>query len=165
MKLTSQEEYGLRCLVQIASEEMKFLTIPEIARREALSSAYVAKLLRLLRRAGLVRSVRGQKGGFELAMAPDDINVGVALDALGGRLYSDSFCLSHAGERAVCVRDTNCSLRSLWSAMDAAVQAVLRRTQLSHLMWGERPMQTWLREGEGMRGAFGDVTVGISRKQ
>lgn len=144
MKLTSQEEYGLRCLLQIAAEPERFLTIPEIARREALSTAYVAKLLRILRRAGFLRSVRGQKGGFELAISAADINVGRVLDALGGRLYSEAFCNAHAGERCVCVHSVDCSLRSLWTALDAAVQGVLRRTQLSHLLAGEGPLSVRL---------------------
>jgi len=137
MKLTAQEEYGLRCLLQIASEPNRFLTIPEIARREALSTAYVAKLLRVLRRAGFLRSVRGQNGGFELNLEPAQINVGRVLDALGGRLFSDAFCNSHAGENCVCVHSVDCSLRTLWGAIDNAVQSVVQRTQLSHLMGGE----------------------------
>lgn len=134
MKLTSQEEYGLRCLLQIASAPACFLTMPEVARREALSTAYVAKLMRILRRAGFVRSVRGQKGGFELAVAPMQINVGAVLDALGGRLYSPAFCEAHAGERCVCVHSVDCSLRSLWTNVDAAIQGVFNRTQLGHLI-------------------------------
>ena len=105
MKLTAQEEYGLRCLLQIAAESDRYLTIPEIAHREALSSPYVAKLLRILRRAGFLRSVRGQKGGFELSMPPSDINVGKVMDALGARLFSDTFCDAHAGDRCVCVHN------------------------------------------------------------
>ncbi len=145
MKLTAQEEYGLRCLIQIATAPSRFLTIPEIAKREALSVSYVAKLMRTLRKAALVRSVRGQKGGFELAQPPDQINVAVILDALGGRLYPDRFCFEHAGERGVCVRSTDCSLRALWSALDDAVRHVLEGTMLSHLVCGERHAAAWLR--------------------
>jgi len=151
MKLTSQEEYGLRCLLQIASEPSCFLTISELARREALSTAYVAKLLRVLRKAGFLRSVRGQNGGFELAQAAADINVGQVLDALGGRLYSQSFCQAHAGDSCVCVHAVDCSLRALWTALDDAVQNVLRRTQLNHLMSGEGSASSFLggfNEGE-----------------
>lgn len=137
MKLTAQEEYGLRCLLQIAAEPSRFLTIPEIARREALSTAYVAKLLRVLRRAGFLRSVRGQKGGFELNVNPEQINVGRVLDTLGGRLFSATFCDTHSGVNCVCVHSVDCSLRSLWGALDHAVQAVVQRTQLSHLLGGE----------------------------
>lgn len=144
MKLTSQEEYGLRCLLQIASAPERFLTIPEVARREALSTAYVAKLMRILRRAGFVRSVRGQNGGFELGLPPQEVNVGQVLDALGGRLYSEAFCQDHSGDKKSCVHSVDCSLRSLWTALDGAIQRVLNRTQLSHLINGESDVGVWL---------------------
>jgi Rrf2 family protein len=148
MKLSAQEEYGLRCLLQIATEPARFLTIPEIARREALSVAYVAKLMRVLRKAGFVRSVRGQRGGFELTAPPAEVNVGRVLDALGGRLYSETFCVDHSGDRRVCVRDVDCSLRALWAAVDQAVHAVLDRTTLDRLVCGERGAGDWLRRLE-----------------
>ena len=71
MKFSSQEEYGLRCLLRIARQGRKAsLTIPEISEAEGLSSFYVAKLMRILRRAGLVKSARGQIGGYSLSRPP-----------------------------------------------------------------------------------------------
>ena len=58
MKITAQEEYGLRCLLRLArAGEEHALTIPEIAESEKLSPPYVAKLLSVLRQAGLITSV------------------------------------------------------------------------------------------------------------
>jgi Rrf2 family protein len=58
MKITAQEEYGLRCLLRLARVgEGQALTIPEIAESEKLSQPYVAKLLSVLRQAGLITSV------------------------------------------------------------------------------------------------------------
>ncbi|MBV9121820.1 MAG: Rrf2 family transcriptional regulator, partial [Planctomycetes bacterium] len=59
MKISSQEEYGLRCLLRLARAEGASLTIPEIAAAEGLSVPYVGKLLAVLRQAGLIDSVRG----------------------------------------------------------------------------------------------------------
>ncbi len=73
-------------------------------------------------------------------MSPEQINVGRVLDTLGGRLFSATFCDTHAGESCVCVHSVDCSLRSLWRALDHAVQAVVQRTQLSHLLGGELHM-------------------------
>lgn len=172
MKLTSQEEYGLRCLLQIASAPERFLTIPEVARREVLSTAYVAKLMRILRRAGFVRSVRGQKGGFELGLPPQEINVGMVLGALGGRLYSEAFCGDHAGDNGVCVHKVDCSIRTLWTALDSAIQNVLLRTQLSHLISGEGHLadhlqsqaNVWLRRNlqAGIRTRLQDATTSVN---
>jgi len=143
MRFTAQEEYGLRCLLQIAREPAGSLTIPEIAEREALTSAYVAKLMSVLRKAGLVKSTRGQKGGYRLACPPDQMNLGMVLAALGGRLYSKDFCGRHAGKEQVCVHNVDCSIRSLWIALDSVVQRALGQTMLTDLFRSEQAMTVW----------------------
>ena len=84
MKITAQEEYGLRCLLRLArAEDGQSLTIPEIAAAEGLSVPYVAKLLSVLRQAGLIESVRGRAGGYRLARPPAEIGLGSVLLVAG----------------------------------------------------------------------------------
>ena len=85
MKITAQEEYGLRCLLRLArAGSNESLTIPEIATAEALSVPYVAKLLAVLRTGGLVESVRGRSGGFRLLGVPAEVGlVRVVVDRVG----------------------------------------------------------------------------------
>lgn len=138
MRFTSQEEYGLRCLMQLARAPGHRLTIAEIAEHEGLTSAYVAKLLGVLNGAGLVTSIRGRGGGYRLARDPASVDLATAMEALDGRLYTNDFCGKHAGAEPVCVHDVNCSIRSLWRSLDAAVQATLVRTTLRDLCGTER---------------------------
>jgi Rrf2 family protein len=145
MRLTAQEEYGLRCLLQVARGQEAATTTPEIAEREGLSEAHVHKLMRLLRRGGLVKSVRGRKGGYQLARPADQMNVGVALAALGDSFFSTEFCGEHAGNERTCVRNSDCSIRSLWIAVDRAVQRALQSTKLSDLLRTEPEMAGWIR--------------------
>jgi len=121
------------------------MTTPEIAEREGLTQAHVHKLMRFLRRAGLVKSVRGRKGGYQLARPAAQINVGAVLASLGGRLYSTDFCGQHTGNERTCVRNDDCSIRSLWIAIDQAVQRALQKTQLSDLIRSEPEMAVWIR--------------------
>ncbi|HEX6184752.1 MAG TPA: Rrf2 family transcriptional regulator, partial [Pyrinomonadaceae bacterium] len=68
MKVSAQEEYGLRCLLQLAQwGEGEYLTLGQIAEREGISSANAGKLLWILSKANLVSSIRGTKGGYRLA--------------------------------------------------------------------------------------------------
>jgi Rrf2 family protein len=136
MKLSSHEEYGLRCLLQVARHGPDgSATIPEISRVEGISEAYVAKLLRILRQAGLVQAVRGKIGGYTLALPPDRIRVGDALATLGGgRIFEGDFCTRHSGTETCCVHSTNCSMRSLWRSLQDAVDSVLGTTTLSDLL-------------------------------
>jgi Rrf2 family protein len=134
VKVTAQEEYGLRCLVQLARAPDGCRTIPEIAAAESLSGAYVAKLMRRLRQAGYVQSIRGQKGGYRLARPADQIRLGAALADLGGRIYEHDFCARHSGNGGVCVHDTGCAIRSVWSTLEEAIQEALGRLTLLHLV-------------------------------
>lgn len=141
MKFSSQEEYGLRCLLRIARQGRKAsLTIPEISEAEGLSSFYVAKLMRILRRAGLVKSARGQIGGYSLSRPPDQMAVGEALMALGGRLFESDFCSDHTGIEKACTSVVDCSIRSLWQAVQTVVDQVLSKTTLTDLLRNEQEM-------------------------
>lgn len=142
MRLTAQEEYGLRCLLQVARGAT---TTPEIAEREGLTLAYVHKLMRHLRRAGLVKSIRGRNGGYALVRPAEEINVGAVLGSLDGSLFYTDFCRQHAGTERSCTRNHDCSIRSLWIAVDQAVQRALQRTQLSDLLRTEPEMALFVR--------------------
>ena len=118
MKLSAQEEYGLRCLLRIGARgDGGTLTIPEISRAEGISPEYVAKLMRILRRGGLVTSARGATGGYTLSRPADQITAGEALTVLGGRLFESGFCERHAGAESLCTHSIDCSLRSLWRTL------------------------------------------------
>ena len=86
MKLSSQEEYGLRCLLRVGREGAEgSVTIPELSRSEGITEPNVAKMMRILRQGGFVQSTRGQSGGYSLARPAEEINLGEALACLGGR--------------------------------------------------------------------------------
>ena len=140
MKLSAQEEYGLRCLVRIARQETgASLTIPEIAEAEGIAAHNVAKYLRILRKGGFVDSERGQHGGYSLAGSPSAIVVGEALACLGGRLYDTEFCDHFSGAEEACHHSSlDCSLRSLWSRVQGAVDEVLGATSLEDLLHSVR---------------------------
>ena len=145
MKLSSQEEYGLRCVLRVASAgEGKSMTIPEIGSAEALSIAYVAKLMRILRKGQLVKSVRGQAGGYRLARSPENIPVGEVLAILGGRLFEPGFCDQFAGLKRICTHSVDCSIRSLWRALQSAMDTVLTGITLRDLLQTESDMKVRL---------------------
>ena len=141
MKLSSQEEYGLRCLVQLGRHaDGRVLTLPELSRLEGVSVPHVAKIMRVLRRAGFVRSTRGHSGGYTLARLASEIAVGEALAALGGRLYDGSFCQRHGGALRMCTHLSECSIRPVWKQVQDLVDEVLSRLTLEHLLCSEQEM-------------------------
>jgi Rrf2 family protein len=138
MKFSSQEEYGLRCLLQLARKGPgASMTIAEIAEAEGLSQAYVAKLLRILRLSDFVESVRGQEGGYTLAKTPASMVLSDVLAALGGRFYKPGFCDNFSGTGDTCTHTFSCSIRPLWHRVQTAIDGVLERTTLEDLVDGE----------------------------
>jgi Rrf2 family protein len=137
MKLSSLEEYGLRCLLELGRADGQSLTIAEMSRREGISAPNVAKIMRVLRRASLVRSTRGQAGGYTLARRPDEITVSEVLAALGGRLYDPGFCDKHRGVVQLCTHLPDCSIRPVLRHVQEAVDAVLSALTLKSLLCRE----------------------------
>jgi Rrf2 family protein len=141
MKLSSQEEYGLRCLLRVGREGTAgSISISELSRSEGVSEPNVAKMMRVLREAGFVRSTRGQSGGYALSRPAEEINVGHVLAALGGRLYEPSFCDSHSGMERLCTHMPDCSIRSVWRMLQRAIDQVLGGITLKDLLVSEREM-------------------------
>src|SRR5271154_6866794 len=83
MKITAQEEYGLRCLLRLSEKGGQSLPLPDLAAAEGLSVPYIAKLMAVLKQAGLVDSERGRTGGYRLAKPPAEIGLGSLLLQLG----------------------------------------------------------------------------------
>jgi len=151
MKLTSQEEYGLRCLLRVGREaEGGSLTIPELARFEGISEPNVAKMMRILRRAGFVRSTRGQSGGYTLALPAERIPIGPVLAALGGRLYEPAFCAGYSGLARLCTHMPDCSIRSVWRMVQGAIDSVLGKITLKDLLRSEPEMNAFSPKLDGI---------------
>lgn len=151
MKITSQEEYGLRCLMRLArvAEEGLSLTIPEISASESLSPPYVAKLLAVLRQAGLIESVRGRAGGYRLAGSPADVSLGSVMLVLGEPLFDDpGYCQRHASpdtDGKPCVHHEDCTLRVLWQTLEHWMRRTLDRITLADLLQSQGRMTELLR--------------------
>jgi Rrf2 family protein len=157
MKITAQEEYGLRCLLRLARAYGEHpLTIPEVAAAEDLSPPYVAKLLSVLRQAGLIESVRGRMGGYRLARSPAETRLGSVLLALGEPLYEDpGYCTRHAGPETdgPCVHQGDCTLRGLWRTLERWLRGILDQVTLEDLIQNEGQVIERLRARLGVEGA------------
>jgi Rrf2 family protein len=153
MKLSANEEYGLRCLVRIGyAGKGGSLTIPEMSHAEGVSPAYAAKILRVLRKGGFVKAERGKEGGYTLARPPESIVIADVISALGGRLFESKFCDDHSGQAPICTRSVDCSVRSLWRAVQVAVDQVLAKATLRDLLKNEEEMNSWVRTIPGPNG-------------
>ena len=139
MKITSQEEYGLRILIRIAGcIDAEGMSIPQLSEAEGISDHYVAKLTRLLRMEGFINSTPGYKGGYVLARPAQKININEVLKALGGALFDNKFCGIHSGTLKLCTNSVDCSARSLWQMIQYSVDQLLDKVSLSDLVSSEK---------------------------
>ena len=150
MKFSSTEEYGLRCMLQMAKKGHKGMTnIVELAQKEDLTTAYVAKIMGALRKGGLVQSLRGQSGGYQLTRPPQEINVNEVLEALGGKFFSrEEYCLTPSGDHDCCIHSMDCAVRSLWTGLSLTITNYLKRCKISDLVVTESDMDKWLHQNQ-----------------
>lgn len=147
MKITATEEYGLRCMLQLALRGEHTVPLSDLAHAEGIAVPFAAKVLLRLRRGGLVIAARGRKGGYTLAAPPERITVLAILAALGKPLFDSSFCREHgAPDESACTRLTDCSLRPVWAHLDAMLRQFFSQTTLADLVRGERSTETQLAE-------------------
>jgi len=143
MKFSSTEEYGLRCMLQMARKgEKGTTTLPELSQKEDLTPAYVAKIMGTLRKGNLVKSIRGQSGGYQLARPANEINVNEVLEALGGKFFTkEDYCATASEKHEFCIHNLDCAIRSLWTGLSFAMTNYLRKCKLSDLVTTEPEME------------------------
>lgn len=129
MKISALEEYGLRCLVQLARAGAEpdgdvTLTTRQVAGMENLSLEYTAQILATLRRTGLVSSVRGVHGGFRLASPSEDLSVGQLFRTLDGAL-DEGICESYTGTEDTCAHMGVCNVAPVWTELARRIYAFL----------------------------------------
>ncbi len=138
MKISSQEEYGLRILLRIArSHEGDNMNIPTLSQLEGLSQAYVGKLTGLLRKAGFINSNPGNIGGYILARPASEIPISDVLKVLGGSVFDKDFCGEFTGSTRFCTNSLDCSVRSLWRMIQYSIDRVLDKITLEDLTKSE----------------------------
>lgn len=148
MKITSQEEYGLRCLVQVAqlTKKDELASLDDIASAEHITTDYAAKLLSVLRQANLIESVRGKSGGYKLAKDPEKIYLDEVIRALNGELFETDSCNQFPGNDTKCIHINCCSIRSVWISISQILFGILKQINLKDLLEKEDLLTKYLRK-------------------
>lgn len=131
MKLSTRTRYGIRAIIELAQHEGKRpLQLKLIAERQGISVKYLEQLMSLLRSSGFVRSIRGSKGGYMLARAPEQINLSEVFRCLEGPVTTAE-CTENTD---YCERAADCVAREVWIQVEAAIQKVLNSISLAELV-------------------------------
>jgi Rrf2 family protein len=134
LRLSTKGQYGVRAMFEIArGYPGRPVTIREISERQDVSVAYLEQILNRLRKAGLIRSVKGPGGGYLLAGSPEEISIASILDELEGPVAITSCLDPEEG----CVRVDSCVTHLLWKALGEQIEGYLKTISLRNLLSGD----------------------------
>ena len=139
MMFSTKAEYGVRVMVELARRAGEYpIPLAEIAAHDGLPLAYLEHLVARLRKAGLVDSRRGSRGGYMLARSPTEITMAEVVEALEGRIAPIEGFSSTPDGTIHCVREFDaervCTTKILWTRVRAAILDTLQETTLAELI-------------------------------
>ncbi len=135
LKLSTKGRYGLRALIDLAvNSTEEAVSIQSIAGRQNISDSYLEQLMRLLKKAGLVMSVRGASGGYKLAKPSNEISVGDILRALEGSLDAVTCPSSNDEQSGGCVGSDCCVTKFVWQRINESITDAVDNIMLDELM-------------------------------
>ncbi len=122
MMLTRLGDYAVRAVIHLALKgNEKLTTLTDIAVSEDIPRSFLAKVMQVLCKAGLVKAYRGKNGGFALALNASDITIRDVVEAVEGPITLN-ICLRRKGE---CERDVFCAAHPVWQEAQDALVSVL----------------------------------------
>ncbi len=131
MRLSTRTRYGIRAILELAENYGKGpLRLKTVAKRQEISVKYLEQLMAILKSAGIVRSVRGSKGGYVLARTPGQIKVSDCFNCLEGPVITTE-CVDNS---SFCPRTSDCVARELWTEVQNTIMAVLQSITLQNLL-------------------------------
>jgi Rrf2 family protein len=141
MKLTTRGQYSVKALLDLSLQpDNQPVSVKTIAKRQDIPAPYLEKLLIEMRRAGLVKSIRGSIGGYQLARKPAQISIGQILEAVGENItnLTDSSPVSIQAEDWVTY--------TLWQRLNQKLQEALNNITLADLYYDTRSWQASMGE-------------------
>lgn len=129
MQITRETDYAVRCVIHLAETDKEVVMVREIALESEIPKSFLAKILQKLSKGGIVQSLRGVKGGYQLAKQPSEISLLDVLEAMDGPC-SMNIC---AIDKERCNLSATCSAHPLWVEVRKDVEARLRKWNFATL--------------------------------
>jgi Rrf2 family protein len=131
MKISTKIRYGARAMLELASHYGEGpIELKEIAKRENISLKYLEQVINPLRAAGLVKSIRGAKGGYSLAKPPSEICLYDVVETLDGPLN----LLECLRDSKVCQKVPSCVTRDIWQEVSEAISKIFYSVTLEDMV-------------------------------
>ena len=133
MGISTKSTYGIRAMFELALYHSRGpVSVTHVSEKENISVSYLEQLLSKLRRKGLVKSIRGPKGGYVLAKKPKEISVGEIVRALDGDI-TPVHCVNNKPSNRGCKMIDKCVTKAVWKKLKDAVNSSLDSVTLKDL--------------------------------
>jgi len=131
MKLSTRSRYGVRLMIALAAAgQDKSVFLKDIAASEDISEKYLSLIVIPLRAAGLIRSIRGARGGYVLARSANDISVRDIVEAVEG----ETSLVNCVKDPDICPRVSVCPSRNTWTQLSLTIREAMAGVTLAHLI-------------------------------
>jgi Rrf2 family protein len=147
-KITTKGRYATRAIIDLAMHDHgKPVLLRDLAEHQAISEKYLERMMGMLVKAGLVKSFRGQKGGFGLARTPDRIRLADVIEAVEGRIQPVG-CVEDSSR---CERKNICATRDVWIELEHTIRRSLEAITVQNLIERQEGKNRMRRSGKSIK--------------
>jgi Rrf2 family iron-sulfur cluster assembly transcriptional regulator len=139
MRLTTKGRYGVRAVLNLAEQTQNHpISISQISQAEDLSPEFLEQIFFKLKKAGIIRSIRGPKGGFVLSWKPSEVTIKTILDAVGESIHPTP-CTNE--DSKPCPRQEDCALAPVWHEFYGIIEKHLGSITLKDIIENHKKTQ------------------------
>ncbi len=144
MKVSSRVDYALSCVLRVADkrDEHRPVTVREIAEKEKLEPDYVEQMFITMKKAGILKSLRGKAGGYVLAKPPDKVTAKDVVRAIDKSVL-ELICFRKKGRKNKCAHFNNCEIRAFWEELGEGMKSFLEKYTLDKLLCLRQREKKW----------------------
>ncbi|MBI3664507.1 MAG: Rrf2 family transcriptional regulator [Acidobacteria bacterium] len=133
MRISAKGEYAAKAVLHLSLRYPSVVTIQEVAAQHRIPAKYLEHILLSLKKAGVLESRRGVKGGYRLAKPPEQVTIGEVLRVVDGK-FSQSSCIEvNLRNTYACPESDSCGLKQVWQEVQNAVEKILFETTFDDL--------------------------------
>lgn len=130
MQITREADYAIRCILYLSESRGKVTMVDEIAKSKNIPRSFLAKILQKLAKAGIVRSFRGVKGGFQLAKKPEEVSLLDIINTIDGPVAMNRCTI----DKRICRFSNECPVHRVWVELRKEVEDRLRKIDFEKLV-------------------------------
>jgi len=130
MQITRKSDYAISCILHMSKEPEKLFVIDKLAEPLSIPKSFLSKILHQLSLAGIIKSIRGVKGGYQLLKRPEEISLYDVIEATEGPIALNRCVIN----KKMCTLSDRCSVYPVWVKIRQDIQRQLKEHNFADLL-------------------------------